>query len=365
MPVNHRNLLRVALIFCALIPVLLVISSLSAFLSLKFQIKSQLDSNLPAALAESVQFSLDDQQVLTLVAFRINEDLSTLEVDGLISLWQHCRLTLEALDRASEYDRGSKPLVFLQLIQVPWSRAGRDLEAEFSLYCQPNVRNLSKLNLVIALLIIMSILLLPRVPDKNYAEIRNVLGQSGFSGAQIRQMSARIKEMDRSCLPWLERACAIAREQHQELSWVLDVASENDKIVFDHQHHSVNVHGIDLPLSKTPYFYFAWYALLRSRGVGEGWVLNPSVDRPDPTQAELLIDLMQAHGGHRKAINELAAHGLRGKLLDQNRNKIKDELAAIIGEEFAEQYLFESARDLRSGRYRYRFRLPPDAIGFA
>jgi hypothetical protein len=164
-------------------------------------------------------------------------------------------------------------------------------------------------------------------------------------------------------VPWLARACVIAQQHSRDITWVLGVAMANDGVLFDHSRHSVIVHGIDLPLAKTPYFYYAWYAQLRYRCLNDGWVLNPAPDRPSRAQAELLMELMHSYGGHRKAINELAAHGLRGKLLDQNRNKIKDELAAVLGEGLAEHYLFETARDMRSGRYRYRLRLPPEAIG--
>jgi len=47
---------------------------------------------------------------------------------------------------------------------------------------------------------------------------------------------------------------------------------------------------------------------------------------------------------------------------DQNRNKIKDCMTAILGEDLAENFLFESKRDFNTGRYSYRLALKVDKI---
>ena len=65
---------------------------------------------------------------------------------------------------------------------------------------------------------------------------------------------------------------------------------------------------------------------------------------------------MKTHDGHQKAIKELEAHGVRAKTMDQNRNKVKEELIKVLGESVAEQYLFETRRDSRTGRNHYRLK---------
>ena len=360
---KHRRFFRGLLVFSILLPSLIMLTGLSAFLSVKIQLKAQLEAHLPLALAESVRFSADDQQVLELVAIGVNADLATLEVGGLIALWQHCQARVQTLDTDTLSNGAVLLSQSLNAIQIPWSRAGRDTTAVLDLHCEPDVSTMLGFNGMIAFLLMMAIMFLPSTPERQFLEIRHLLEKAGYDNAQIGQVSEQIKVIPASAMPWLARACVVAREQSREIAWVLGVAMASDGVLFDHLRQRVIVHGIDLPLAKTPYFYFAWYALLRSRCVGDGWVLNPAPDRPSRAQAQLLMELMQSHGGHRKAINELAAHGLRGKLLDQNRNKIKDELAAVLGEALAEHDLFETARDLRSGRYRYRLRLPPEAIG--
>ena len=76
--------------------------------------------------------------------------------------------------------------------------------------------------------------------------------------------------------------------------------------------------------------------------------------------------LMSAHGGHGRAINDLEQTGLKARTLDQNRNKIKDEIVAVLGEELATKYLFEADRHEDGIHQRYRLRLDAaliDVIG--
>lgn len=144
------------------------------------------------------------------------------------------------------------------------------------------------------------------------------------------------------------------------LDRALAVARAPAHIQFDCKNFQVLVHGIPIGLSKTPFFYFLWYA--RRRLDGDDWYLNPPTNRSDRESAESLIALMEDLRGHNKSINDLREHGLRAKTLDQNRNKIRDELVSALGENLAETYLFESRRDMKSGRYSYRLALSPDRI---
>lgn len=131
---------------------------------------------------------------------------------------------------------------------------------------------------------------------------------------------------------------------------------------FDLKTHSVLIDNTHITLSKTPFFYYLWYAQRRVDVIQDGWYINPAVDKADLVTAQTLINLMQTFGGHSRAINELKKHGLRARTLDQNRNKIKEELSAVFSEELAAMYLFESQRDRKSGRFAHRISLPKERI---
>lgn len=120
--------------------------------------------------------------------------------------------------------------------------------------------------------------------------------------------------------------------------------------------------GSEVRLPSTPFIYYLWYAQRRLAGTDGGWYLNPSSGGSDASAAEEVLALMDALGAHSKARRELAEKGLRAKVLDQNRSKVKDELVRLLGEEVAFAYLFDAERDGRTARYRYRLRLVPGQI---
>ncbi|MGL5028122.1 MAG: hypothetical protein ACRC6P_19405, partial [Shewanella oncorhynchi] len=173
-------------------------------------------------------------------------------------------------------------------------------------------------------------------------------------------------------LSWDER---FSRLQSEQLSWLhlaltMPDATVEDAFVvafsaptleFDLAHSCVKIHGLSIKLPQTPLFYYYWYAQLRHHPLdplGEGWFGNPASHRSDPYQAQVLIHLMQQFQGNNKAITDLQEYGLRGKILDQNRNKLKAKLVDILGEELAKPYLFEALRDMKTGRFKYRVALP-------
>lgn len=142
----------------------------------------------------------------------------------------------------------------------------------------------------------------------------------------------------------------------------LNILSGSHQLVFVPASQQLSINGIPANLSKTPYFYLLWYAMKRVENDNQGWVLNPPSDRHDQHNAQSLIALMESYGGHRRAINELKDKGLRAKTLDQNRNKIKEELLATYPEAVVQEVLFESKRDGISARYCYRLRINPTQI---
>ncbi|WP_234494161.1 hypothetical protein [Vibrio maritimus] len=124
--------------------------------------------------------------------------------------------------------------------------------------------------------------------------------------------------------------------------------------------HRLTIHLLDrtitigqhkLTMSKTPFFYYYWY-IKRSIDNLPPYI-NPPSTKPDIDNGRELAQMMRCFGGHARAINELEQHGLKAKTLDQNRNKIKDEMLAHFGER-AEPYLFLKSRDPKTGRYQHQ-----------
>ncbi len=114
--------------------------------------------------------------------------------------------------------------------------------------------------------------------------------------------------------------------------------------------HTVTIGNDTLEMSKTPFFYYYWYARRSLDGLPA--YINPCGSKPDTYKGRELAQIMRCYGGHARAINELEQHGLKARTLDQNRNKIKDEMKAHFGD-LAQAYLFVKSRDPKTGRYQH------------
>ncbi|MEX2333584.1 MAG: hypothetical protein WD600_04950, partial [Pseudohongiella sp.] len=307
-----------------------------ALWSAKTSLQDTLAEQLPRRLADALQFSfVSDADTINLVSNAVDQDLGSLSVAGRSALLHNCsaqliRLLSSAPQRTTT--RSARLLPVATTIRVDWHHGQSPEVASFQLQCTLDVPRLLGINAFLALVSVLLMLLLPPVMSRRLPWLLLGIKQHGYSARGLRQ--------------------------------ALAIALAPATMRFDHQQHSVTLHGITLTLPKTPYFYYVWYARLRlgsARVSGaspgdnsEGWLLNPATDRPDRVSATFLIELMTACGGHQKAINDLTEHGLRAKILDQNRNKVKDELCRVLGETLAAPYLFESERDPRTARYRHR-----------
>ena len=85
--------------------------------------------------------------------------------------------------------------------------------------------------------------------------------------------------------------------------------------------------------------------------------MGAASNRPDRAVGAEIAALMSRFDGHARAINDLEQNGLKARTLDQNRNKIKDEIVAVLGESLASAYLFEASRHPDGVRMRYRLGL--------
>lgn len=167
----------------------------------------------------------------------------------------------------------------------------------------------------------------------------------------------RLNSLDNRQIDWLLQAL---KTKPDDMDAALAMALQTDQMCIDLTSRSLRIHGLDIPLAKTPLLYYTWYA--QKRLSGDGWILNPQSNRPDGEESKALAELMWQYGGHAKAINDLEQVGLKARTLDQNRSKLKEELTAALGEELALPYLFETEKDPLSGRMRYRLKLSADQI---
>ena len=337
------------------------------------QITASLARWLPAEAADALRDVYGRGDPLAQFVDRTNRDLN-FQLRG-----DRCELQLQQL--YSDQRRSWWPFRAL----IPWQQSDEQHQSLFTVRC--DTRWLPLLGwsaLFTALLFGLMRLLPPPLPAERVFWLRQFLQQGGswqaaWSGSRtvlqwppthqctLTTLLEQWRLPLRSVLPALQ-AVAFERFSAQQLQWLqvglrqsqgdlyraLQVALAGDELVFDADHGALTLHGVVITLSSTPYCYYLWYALLRQQQSAGGWFENPSVQRPDKIMAASVAGLMAQCGGHRKAINELNQHGLRAKTLDQNRNKIKDELVAVIGETLAADYLFESERDLHTGRSRYR-----------
>lgn len=140
----------------------------------------------------------------------------------------------------------------------------------------------------------------------------------------------------------------------------LALATAPGSIEIDLTKMSLRLRGLSVPMSGTPLFYYAWYAL--QRRAGDGWVTNPASNRPDLEVGQEIAQLMSLHKGHGRAIKDLEQGGLKARTLDQNRSKIKEDIVSVLGEKLAEIYLFETSKHPDGIHMQYRLRLDSSAI---
>jgi hypothetical protein len=174
-----------------------------------------------------------------------------------------------------------------------------------------------------------------------------------FRIASMPELSTFTPDQQRWLLLSLAHAC-------EDTEKALAVALHPDRMEIDLRRGKLEIHGMDIPMHKTPLFYLAWYAIKRRSS--DGWVQNPRSNRPDRIASEELVALMADHNGHGRAMHDLEAHGLKAKTLDQNRSKIKDGITAVLGEELGARYLFELRKHATSNRTSYRLKLDAGRI---
>lgn len=380
-----RQVLGWLLLTLLMMAALALLARTSALWSLQQDVQQQ----LPASIARALVNAHDEQAALQDIARRLQQSLS-LQAGGrhALTLLQPAQIVWAQLQPvATAADDGIEPWRSQPQLISSWPYA----DSRLQLSLQLNLPFHWPALLLSALLLSAALLLLLHwLPGGRFAHLgawRAHFRQQGYAPAQAAQLASTVSA-DPDALRWaqqlaadagqgslpLDDCLALAQEpalralSAAQLDWLrlallrgmdwqdaLPVALHAPQLRFDLAQQRLWIHGLEVTMAKTPLFYYFWYA--RRRVLQQGLYVNPGASRPDHQQGIWLAGLMERWGGHAKAINDLREAGLKGKTLDQNRNKIKDELTRALGE-LALPYLFEAERDLATARYRYGLTLP-------
>lgn len=185
---------------------------------------------------------------------------------------------------------------------------------------------------------------LHRPAQRNFAEVVHSVSGRGVAA------------LDEAGVDWF----VLGMSHYADAEKALALATCADSIEIDLPAMSLRLRGLSVPMSGTPLFYYAWYALQRS--AGDGWVTNPASNRPDLEVGGKIAQLMSLHKGHGRAINDLEQGGLKARTLDQNRSKMKEDIVSVLGEKLAKIYLFETSKHIDGIHMRYRLGLDSSAI---
>ncbi len=272
---------------------------------------------------------------------------------------------------------------------ISFSLPRNEIEREIvvGLSCSPSWQGAGAISAFLGFLFLVISLIFPPPLSKAHRQWINYLLERGYSGMEafdiVHRYAASSLVMNAAQLECLEhmhdseqrnfgsvlkvvtddRVAALGevevdwfllglRGDPDRVSGALELASATDSVEIDLHEMRLSIRGLNIPISGTPLFYYAWYAMHRLGG--DGWITNPASNRPDTVLARELVELMSRYDGHAKAINDLERTGLKARTLDQNRSKIKDEIVAALGEKLARAYLFEASKHPDGIRMRYR-----------
>lgn len=321
-----------------------------------------------------------EDEVVSFIIDKINQELSVIQPQATLPALGQCQVNdITATAKSGELSRWWSMLLFRLVLDDPYHH----LRYTGQLRCTVNWGVLGGSQLVLLAFLIVVIRVVPKPLCRHTTDFIQQFTQLGFKHEEAARIAAsaahqrtviaklaaqselgaiardklielvehyQLREISEREITWL---VAIYQQSHNEEQAFLNTFSLPEQVLFRISERLVVIKGIEIKLTPTPYFYYLWYAQKRLKSE-EGWVLNPLTTKADHELAAELIALMEQYGGHAKAINDLARNGLTAKKLDQNRNKIKDELVAALGEELAMLFLFEGRREPASQRYLYR-----------
>lgn len=354
-------------------------------------VRQHLLLTLDESLFGTTQGLGNDAEGLQRVGQQLNADLQQLVATRWYSPLRDCAVRLERVDDVTIDSQSSAAPADFQAIGFKLLRNELERNVVIGLSCARNGWIAAGISGLLGLLFVAINFALPPPLSKAHRQWINYLLERGYSGSQafdlvrgydaprlalnMNQLAAleqlhdseqrnfaqafdvasdpRLVELDEAAIEWLVLSL---RREPGNLEAALVLARAADTVVIDLPAMTLAIRGLPIPTSGTPLFYYAWYA--KSRLCGDGWITNPASNRSDRAAGEELIQLMTRFDGHARAINDLERVGLKARTLDQNRSKIKDEIAAVLGEQLADAYLFEASKHPDGVHTRYRLRVP-------
>jgi len=382
-----KPLAKTSLLF--LLSVLLITLLLSAYARFSAQqsVRESLATQLPTAIEVALVNSNNRQDLFRLSAERLLQTMDEFEFKNTTRLPIVQRASIKQFVL---HDAEDSPLATPDLHQqLRWQQGSMNLIASYQLGFVYNPANLLIQSVLIALIGLVTVKLVPSAHWHAKSDWLTTLKTYHFDQTEAKLISEitentpffnhllqRVREetsLDITQIAQLIESDNIGALEGKTLSWFitaikrglcidesLAVAAQDDSLSFALARQELTIHGLTIPFPKTPLFYYFWYAKRKVDKLGP--FLNPAHGKPDPVAGAELSAIMEAHNGHLKAIHDLEDAGLKGKTLDQNRNKIKDELTQLLGDELAEPYLFSSERDPKTARYLYELVLPTALI---
>jgi hypothetical protein len=384
-----RHSWRLALMWLLLSICLAVFVFAASRFFLEDAVREQVRQHLLLTLDEShfgnAQSGGNDQEALQRIGQQMNTALQNLVVNRWYSAQKECVVRLRRVDDVTIDDQPmQKDITF----SLPRNRIEREIVVGVS--CSPNWQVGVAIAGLLGSLFLVINLCFPPPLSKAHRQWINYLLERGYSGTEAFDIVHRYPA-SRLAMNSTQMACVeqlhdgerrnfasvldvvtddrVAALGDVELDWfllglrgdpdrvtgALALASAADSVDIDLSGMKLSIRGLHVPISGTPLFYYAWYAMRRQSG--DGWITNPASNRPDPVLGRELVDLMSRYDGHAKAINDLERTGLKARTLDQNRNKIKDDMVAALGEKLARAYLFEGSKHSDGMHMRYRLQV--------
>ena len=388
----QRVLIFLAILLCGLIG----LSSLSYQLGLNgaaSSLETKLSSTLPEKIIGAGINDSHHELLNDFLVSRINQDLAFLPMSGHVNNIKYCQAQVQSLYGKTYHP----PYAALRTININWSVNEHPQTISLAMNCQHNWPSLLFSQFILALLLAILLISINKPVRGSNKQIVNILLAHGhprsdsiaLSTAANRCNAAQAQALNVVITKAPQHTAAILKfldnggfknSSAEQLDWFRYGLQKHPECLDDAIHicmapatlslylatGRVVIHGVDIKLPSTPFFYYFWYAQRRHQNTdnSEGWFINPPSNRADRNANVELINLMQQYGGHYKAINDLEEKGLRAKTLDQNRSKIKDELCQVLGETLAAPYLFELERDPQTARFKYRLAIDPSDIVF-
>jgi hypothetical protein len=380
---HQQRLVLVWLLLSALLSAFLLVASQS---KIESAVREQIRRHLLLTLDESnfgnTQNKVNDKAALQGIGKQINAAMQNLVRNHWYSARKSCDVRLQTLDGVTI---DGTPVRRHFTFTLPRNQIEREVVVGLS--CSPNWVIFVGAAGVLGLLFLVINVLLPPPVTKIQRQWIDYLLARGYGEAEavaiIRRYNTTRIDMSPAQLQCLEQlhntelrniaqALEVVTDERvaalgeDEIDWfllglsrdpgnlagALTLARAEDSVVIDLNEMSLSIRGLNVPMSGTPLFYYAWYAMQRLQG--EGWITNPASNRPDRLVARELINLMSRFDGHARAINDLEQSGLKARTLDQNRSKIKDDIGATLGESLAKAYLFEARKHPDGIQMSYR-----------